>query len=50
MQHLREDVAMHRSDLKHTVTTKLRAEEKEKKARDELKAAAYELWMIEDEL
>ena len=50
MQHLREDVAMHRSDLKHTVTAKLRAEEQEKKALDELKVAAYELRMVEDEL
>ena len=41
---------MHRSDLKHTVTTKLRAEEQEKKARDELRATAYELRMVEDEL
>ena len=32
VQHLSEDVAMHRSDLKHTVTVKLRAEEQEKKA------------------
>ena len=45
-----EDVAMHRSDLKHTLTTKSRVEEQEKKARDELRVAAYELRMIEDEL
>ena len=49
VQHLSEDVAMHRSDLKHTVTAKLRAEEQEKKTRDELRAAAYELRMVEDE-
>ena len=50
VQYLSEDVAMHRSDLKHTVTVKLRAEEHEKKARDKLRAAAYELRMVEDEL
>ena len=50
VQHLSEDVAMHRSDLKHTVMEKLRVEEQEKKARDELRAAAYELRMVENEL
>ena len=50
MQHLSKDVAMHRSDLKNTLTTKSRAEEKEKKARDELRVASYELRMVEDEL
>ena len=50
LQHLSEDVAMHRSDLKHTLTTKSRAEEHEKKARDELRAATYEPRMVKDEL
>ena len=50
MQHLSEDVVKHRSDLKHTLTAKSRAEEQEKKARDELRAATYELWMVKDEL
>ena len=50
MQHLSEDVAMHRFDLKHTVMAKLRAEEQDKKARDELRVVAYELRMVEDEL
>ena len=50
VQHMSEDVAMHRSDLKHTLTVKSRAEEQEKKARDELRDAAYELRMVEDEL
>ena len=50
VQHLSEDVVMHRSDLKHIVTAKLRAEEEEKNAHDELRAAAYELRMVEDEL
>ena len=50
MQHLSEDVAMHSSNLKHTLTAKSRAEEQEKKTRDELRAAAYEVRMVEDEL
>ena len=50
VQHLSEDLAMHRSDLKHTVRTKRQAEEQEKKARDELRATAYELQMVKDEL
>ena len=41
---------MHRSDLKHTLMAKSRTEEQEKKAREELRVAAYELRMIEDEL
>ena len=41
---------MHLSDLKHTLTAKSRVEEQEKKARDKLRAAAYELRMVEDEL
>ena len=45
-KHLSKDVAMHRSDLKHTLTAKLRGKEQEKKARDELRAAAYELRMV----
>ena len=39
VRHLSEDAAMHRSDLKYTLTAKSRAEEQEKKARDELRAA-----------
>ena len=50
VQHLSEDVAMHRSDLKHILTAKSRAVEQEKKAWDQLRAAAYELRMVEDEL
>ena len=40
----------HRSDLKHTSTTKSRAEEQENKARDEFRDVAYELRMVKDEL
>ena len=36
--------------LKHTSMAKSRAEEQEKKARDELRAADCELWMVKDEL
>ena len=50
VQHLSEDVAMHRFDLKHTLTAKSRAKEQEKKALDELRAVAYEPRMVEDEL
>ena len=50
VQHISEDVAMHRSNLKHTLTTKSRAEEEERKAQDELRAATYELRMVENEL
>ena len=32
VRHLSEDAAMHRSDLKHTLTAKSRVEEHEKKA------------------
>ena len=48
--HLSEDATMHRSDPKHTLTAKSRAEGQEKKARDEIRAATYELQMVMDEL
>ena len=50
VRHLIEDAMKHRSDLKHTSTTNSRAQEQENKARDELRAAAYELRMVKDEL
>ena len=50
VRHLSEDPAMHRSDLKKTLTTKSQAEEQDKKARYELRAAVYELRMVKDEL
>ena len=50
VRHLTEDGVKHRSDLKHTSTAKSRAEEQEKKGQVELRAAAYELWMVKDEL
>ena len=50
VRHLSEDAAKHRSDLKHTLTAKSLAEEQERKVWDELRAAAYELRMVKDEL
>ena len=41
---------MHRSDLKHTLTAKSRAEKQEKKAQNEMRVVSYELWMVKDEL
>ena len=43
MQHLAEDAMKYESDLKHTTTAKARTEDKEKKARGELR-------VVEDEL
>ena len=40
----------HKSDLKHTSTTKSRDEEQENEAWDKLKAADCELQMVKEEL
>ena len=50
VRHLTEDAVKCKSDLKHTLTAKSRAEEQEKKARDKLRTADYELWMVREEL
>ena len=50
VRHLTKDATKHRYDLKYTSTAKSQAEEHEKKAQDELRAAAYELRMVKDEL
>ena len=50
MQRLTEDVVKYESDLKHTTTAKSRAEDKENKARGELRVAEDELRSIRDEL
>ena len=50
MQHLVEDAVKYESDLKHTTTAKARAEDKEKKARGELRVAEDELRAVRDEL
>ena len=43
MESLAKTVEKHKYDLKHTLTVKARAEEREQKARDELRAAKEEL-------
>ena len=40
----------HRSDLKHASMARARAEDKEKKARKDAKAAEDELWLAREEL
>ena len=50
MQRLAEDAVKYESNLKHTTTTKARAEDKEKKARSELRVAEDELRAVRDEL
>ena len=50
MQCLAEDALKYESDLKHTTTTKARAEDKEKKARGELRVAEDELRIVRDKL
>ena len=50
MQRLAEDSMKYESDLKHTTTAKARAEDKEKKARGELRVAEDELREVREEL
>ena len=50
IQSLTEDVVKHKSDLRHTSTTKARAEDKEKKAREGLRVAKGELRVVREEL
>ena len=50
MQRLVEDVVKYESDLKHTMTAKARAEDREEKARGELRVAEDELRAVKDEL
>ena len=40
----------HKSDLKHASTARARAEDKEKKARKDLRVAEDELWLAKEEL
>ena len=47
---LTEDVVNHKSDLKHTLTAKSRAEEQEKKVWDKLRAVNGDLRMVREEL
>ena len=47
---LTEELMKHRSDLKHASTARARAEDKEKKARKDVKVAEDELWLAKEEL
>ena len=49
IQILIEDVVKHKSDLKHTSTTKARAEDREKKAIEGLRVVKDELQMVKEE-
>ena len=50
MQRLAEDAVKYKSNLKHTTTTKARAEDKEKEAHGELRVTKDELWVVKDKL
>ena len=50
IQRLTKDVVKYESDLKHTMTAKARAEDKEKKAQGKLRVAEDELQAVRDEL
>ena len=50
MHRLAEYAVKYEFDLKHTTTSKARAEDKEKKAQGELRAIRDELQLIRDEL
>ena len=47
---LNEELVKHRSDLKHASTAKVRAEDKEKKARKDMKVVEDELRLLREEL
>ena len=49
IQSLNEDVMKHKSDLKHTLTTKARAEDREKKAIEGLRVVKDELRIVKEE-
>ena len=50
MQNMTEEAVKLKSDLKHTMTARARAEGREEKARDGLRVAKGELWEVKDEL
>ena len=50
VQNMTEEVVKLKSDLRHTVTARARAESREEKARDSLKVAEVELPEVRDEL
>ena len=47
---LTEELMKHRSDLKYASTARARVEDKEKKARKDLKVSKDELWLAREEL
>ena len=47
---LTEELVKHRSDLKHALTARVRAKDKEKKARKDAKVAEDELRLAREEL
>ena len=50
MQHLAKDAVKYASDLKHATIAKVQAEDKEKKARGELRVAEDEVLAVREEL
>ena len=50
MQNMTEEVMKLKSDLRHTMTARTRAEGREEKARDGLRVAEVELREVKDEL
>ena len=49
IQSLTDDVLRYKSDLKHTSTTRARAEDREKKAVEGLRLVEDELWVVKEE-
>ena len=47
---LTEELVKHRYDLKHAEMARARAEDKEKKAREDVKVTEDELWLAREEL
>ena len=45
-----EELVKHRSDLKHASMARAQAEDREKKARKDMKVAKNELWLAREEL
>ena len=50
MQNMTEEAVKLKSDLRHTMTTRVRAEGREEKARDNLRVAEVKLWEVRDGL
>ena len=50
IRELTEELVKHKSDLKHALATRARAEDKEKEARKDAKVAKDKLWLAREEL